>query len=156
MYSPARWHVNSPQPQARCCLGPAGLLGPAQPVKSMVTSSVARVTAVSVFPKPETVQTSPCEGALLAPPGPVHCARVNCTWENFGSEEIGSPKSGASMIHSAVLPVNAAPGGGTSTTRKWKPWVWLTKVMTPSRPANWFRSLSIHPEGPSPGPALSA
>src|ERR1700683_5409840 len=111
MYSPSRWHVNSHQPEARWCFEPVGRLGPAQPVKSMVASSVARVTAVSVFPKPETFQTSPCEGSLLAPPGPLHCAPVNCTWENFGSEEIGSPKSGAAMIHSAVLPVNAAPGG---------------------------------------------
>jgi hypothetical protein len=38
--------------------------------------------------------------------------------ENLGSEETGSPPSGASMIHSMLLPLNAAPVGGSSVIEK--------------------------------------
>jgi hypothetical protein len=43
-----------------------------------------------------------------------HIAEVNWTGVNFGKHEAGSSPSVASMIHSADLPLNEAPGGGSS------------------------------------------
>ena len=50
--------------------------------------------------------------------GPVENALEKTTGLNLGSEVLGSPKFGASMIHSAVSPLKVAPAGGARTMLK--------------------------------------
>jgi hypothetical protein len=88
----------------------------------MVTVSWPVVTEVSVVPKPTILKMLPL--ALAGFPyvwtGPQQIAFVNTTGGvKNGSEDIGSPPSGASIIHSAVLPRGALvpqPGNANEST----------------------------------------
>jgi hypothetical protein len=70
--------------------------------------------------------------------GPQPMAAVNTTGVNFGSEEVGSPPSGASMIHSQVLPLKSAPGGGARVMEKCTPVVLLTNVIVAETCAEYW------------------
>src|ERR1700722_5964438 len=98
----------------------------------MVTVSRPSVTEVSVVPKPTIVNVSPPEGFPATPLGPQQIALVNTTGVKMGSEAVGSPLSGASMIHSAELPLNVAPGGGASVIEKYWPVASLAKYTWPA------------------------
>src|ERR1700733_12882935 len=95
----------------------------------MVTESGPSVTEVSVAPTPPPtiLNVSPSEGLSSVPFGPQQTALVNTTGVNMGSDVVGSPKPGASIIHSAVLPLNVAPGGGASVMEKCWPVVSFAK-----------------------------
>jgi hypothetical protein len=69
------------------------------------------------------------EGFVVALFGPHAIALVNTTGVNLGSEEVGSPPSGASIIHSQVFPLKSAPGGGARVIEKCTPVVLLTNVI---------------------------
>ena len=77
---------------------------------------------------------SPPEGFPAVPFGPQQTALVNTTGVKMGSNAVGSPPSGASMIHSAVLPLNVAPGGGASVIEKCWPVASLAKDTWPAVP----------------------
>ena len=57
---------------------------------------------------------------------------MNTTGVKRGNEEMGSPKSGASMIHSAVSPLALAPGGAASTIGTYWLVVTLPNSMCPT------------------------
>lgn len=82
-----------------------------------------------------TVQVSPfLRSPTVLPSAPQPNAEVNDTGVKRGREEMGSPPSGASMIHSTLLPLKVAPGGGTSVTVMVCPVVWLAKLIWPATP----------------------
>jgi hypothetical protein len=99
---------------------------------------------VSVSPLTVTdVTVSPCALTMfivLAFPGVIAAvspdvqaiASVKITGVKRGREEVGSPPSGASMIHSQEPPLKLAPGGGASVMLKWVPVVLLAKAMVPA------------------------
>src|SRR5215471_10872681 len=75
---------------------------------------------------------SPDAGLAVVLFAPQPKADVKTTGENRGSEEVGSPPSGASMIHSTDWPLNDAPGGGASVMEKCCPVSLLPKLMYPA------------------------
>ncbi len=96
----------------------------------MVTVSLPMVVEVSIFPCAFLMFTvSDVVGFVLLLFGPHATADVNATGVNFGSEEVGSPWSGASMIHATVLPLKFAPGGGAIVIEKWEPVVTFANVI---------------------------
>jgi hypothetical protein len=89
-------------------------------VKVTVASSVptvldVRVTVPAAF---VMLRMSPEAGLAEVLFAPHATAVVKTTGENRGSEDFGSPPSGASMIHSTDWPLNDAPGGGASVMEK--------------------------------------
>jgi hypothetical protein len=52
---------------------------------------------------------------------------LKCTGVKLGSDAVGSPPSGASMIHSILSPLKFAPGGGASVIEKCWPVASLAK-----------------------------
>src|SRR5579863_3841477 len=98
----------------------------------MVVVSVPVVVDVRIVPPGVSMfRTSPDRGLVVALLGPHASAEVNVTGVNRGSEDVGSPPSGASMIHSADCPLKLAPGGGASVIEKCCPVLSLAKLIDP-------------------------
>src|SRR6266436_6122219 len=96
-------------------------------MKPMVVDSDASATDVSTCPLGLSRFTmSPFFGSPTTF-GPHPSAVVKCTGVNLGIAEVGSPPSGASIIHSIVLPLKLAPGGGAKVIEKCCPVVSLAK-----------------------------
>ena len=85
-----------------------------------VMVAVSEPTDVEVRTLPLALSTLVIEltAGLVVVLVPQAMAEVNTTGVNLGSDEMGSPWSGASMIHSQVLPLKSAPGGGARVMEK--------------------------------------
>src|SRR5215472_7935217 len=97
-------------------------------------TAVSVLTLVDVTTLPLAVsmlRMSPVAGLVLTYPGPQANDVVNVTGLKLGTDDLGSPPSGASMIHSQDCPSKLAPGGGASVIEKCAPLVSLAKVMEP-------------------------
>ena len=105
-----------------------------QPVKVIAASSAPTIVDVKVTVPAALViyRVSPDAGLAEVLFAPHANAEVKTTGENRGSEETGSPPSGASMIHSMDWPLNDAPGGGASVMEKCCPVSLLPKEMYPA------------------------
>ena len=78
--------------------------------------------------------------------GPQQSAVVNTTGVKMGNDDFGKPPSGASIIHSAVFPLNVAPGGGASVIEKYWPVVSLAKDTWPAVvPTYWTEQKTVWP-----------
>ena len=80
-----------------------------------MSASVARATLVNDLPNATMLVVSPVLGsAVTVPFASEPNAAVKLTGVNLGRDVPGSPVFGASTIHSTLLPLNDAPGGGES------------------------------------------
>src|SRR5262249_57056732 len=103
-------------------------------MKLMVTVPEPSDAEVSVFAGftelSTTSQVSPFWGSpTVWPSAPQPNDPVELTGVKLGRAELGSPPSGASMIHSTLLPLNVAPGGGWMIRLKCCPVVLLAKLI---------------------------
>jgi hypothetical protein len=77
------------------------------------------------------VQVSPFYGLpTVCPSAPQPSAVVNCTGVKLGTAEVGRPPSGASMIHSTLLPSNVAPGGHSRLNDFFEPSIKYELIVT--------------------------